>query len=132
MFVALPISTVAIGSMAYFLRQSVSPCVMWAGSNSASVHGNGSHGCREITGVGQTRLQAAVEKVAVPGVILIAAVLGVWGTARSRQTVVIVAGLLMLLEMIPTGFSVWPLALLAGIGFLVIANRMPERAASRP
>jgi hypothetical protein len=33
----------------------------------------------------------------------------------------------MLLETIPTLFSVLPLALLAGVGFLVVAYRMPHR-----
>ena len=42
-----------------------------------------------------------------------------------RQTIVIIAGCLMLLEIFPLALSVWPLALLAGVGLLVIAYRMP-------
>jgi len=62
--------------------------------------------------------------VAVQGVILAAAALAIWGAFRPRRQLVTVAGLLMLLEAIPTIFSVAPLALLAGVGFLVIAHRM--------
>lgn len=66
--------------------------------------------------------------VAVQGVILLGAGLGIWGAIRERQVAVLVAGLLMLLEVVPTLFSVFPLALLAGVGFLVIAYRMPAPA----
>lgn len=62
--------------------------------------------------------------VAVQGVILVAAAPGIWGAIRRRQQVVIVAGFPMLLEVIPTIFSVAPWALFAGVGFLVIACRM--------
>ena len=68
----------------------------------------------------------------VPGVILLAGVLGIWGTVRRREAVVVFAGVLMLLEMIPLGLTLWPLALLAGVGFLIIAYRMPDRVPSRP
>ncbi|MGA2133864.1 MAG: hypothetical protein ABSH50_16335 [Bryobacteraceae bacterium] len=128
--VALPIALVAIGSVAYFFSQIASPCVVWRGSG--SLPASASHSCRQITGQDETTLRAAAEAVAVQGVILLAAALGIWGAIRSRQTAVIIAGLLMLLEMIPTMFSVAPLALLAGVGFLVIAYRMPDHTASRP
>jgi len=75
-------------------------------------------------GDSRTRTQAALSTAAVQGVILVAAALGIWGTIRSRQAAVIVAGLLMLLEMIPTLFSAAPLALLAGAGFLLVAYHM--------
>jgi hypothetical protein len=61
----------------------------------------------------------------VQGVILLSAVLGVLGTVRSRQTMVILAGCLMILEVFLLVFSFWPLALLAGVGFLWTAYRMP-------
>jgi hypothetical protein len=64
--------------------------------------------------------------VAVQGVILLAAVLGIWGTLRARQWMVVLAGCLMILEAIPLMFSLWPLALLAGVGFFWTAYRMPS------
>jgi hypothetical protein len=72
----------------------------------------------------RTRTQAALSVVAVQGVILAAAALAIWGAIHTRQRLVIIAGLIMLLEIIPTLFSASPLVLLAGVGFLVIANRM--------
>ncbi len=75
----------------------------------------------------RTRTQAALGLVGVQGVILVAAILGIWGTVRARQTLVIAAGLLMLVEIIPTIFSASPLALLAGAGFLFVAYRLPAR-----
>ena len=128
--VALPISTFAIGSVASFSFELTSPCVLWP--DSGGYVASASHPCREVTGLGETRMRASIEAAAVPGMILMAAALGIWGAVRSRQAVVIVAGLLMVLEMIPTIFSVAPLALLAGVGFLVVAYRMPDRARSRP
>jgi hypothetical protein len=62
---------------------------------------------------------------AVQGVILLAAVLGIWGTVRSRQWMVVLAGCLMILEIFPTILSFFPLALLAGIGFFWTAYHMP-------
>lgn len=123
--VALPIAIAAIATMGYFFVQLTSPCVGWGGG---SFYGNASaqHGCKEIMVDSRTRTQAALLMVAVQGVILVAAALGIWGAVRSQQAAVIVAGLLMLLEMIPTIFSLAPLALLAGVGFLVIAYRMPN------
>jgi hypothetical protein len=56
----------------------------------------------------------------------LAAVLGIWGTLRARQWMVVLAGCLMILEAIPLMFSLWPLALLAGVGFFRTAYRMPS------
>jgi len=64
--------------------------------------------------------------VAVQGVILLAAVLGIWGTLRSRRWTVVLAGRPMVLEAFPLIFSFWPLALLAGAGFFRTAYRMPS------
>jgi uncharacterized protein YfaP (DUF2135 family) len=128
--VALPILIVTIASLAYFSAELTSPCVGWGGGNFYRSAGAREH-CVQYTVRSQTRAQAALTKAAVQGIILVAAALGIWGTARARQAVAIVAGLLMLLEMIPTLFSVSPLALLAGSGFLVVAYRMPDGRAAK-
>jgi len=65
------------------------------------------------------------------GGILLAAVLGIWGTVRLRQVAVVVAGLVMLLEAIPLLWSFAPLAFLAGIGLLVVAYRMENQTELR-
>jgi hypothetical protein len=122
---ALPISIVAIGSATFIFSDLVNPCVVWGASNSGSLYISANHPCKEGKGVGETRIRAGIMLVAVQGVILLAAVLGIWGTVRSRQWMVVLAGCLMILEVFPTVFSFWPLALLAGVGFLWTAYRMP-------
>jgi hypothetical protein len=123
--VALPISIVAIGSMAFTFSELLNPCVVWGASNSGSVYRSADRPCKEGKGVGETRMRAGFEMAAVPGVILLAAVLGVWGTIRSREWIVVLAGCLMILEVFPLVFSFWPLALLAGVGFFWTAHQMP-------
>lgn len=120
---ALPISVVAIGSAANIAGDLVNPCVVWGASNSASFDGTANDACKQGKGEGETRLRAVVTIVAVQGVILLAAVLGIWGTVRSRQWIVVLAGCLMIFEAFPLLFSFWPLALLAGVGFFWTAHR---------
>ena len=122
--VALPISIVAIVSLAYDVSQLASPCVGWGGGNVRA--STGASPCKQYTVDSRTRTQAARWLLGVQGGILLATALGIWGTVRSRQAMVIVAGLLILLEMIPLLFSFWPLALLAGAGLLLVACQMPD------
>jgi hypothetical protein len=122
---ALPVSITAIGSSTLVFRDLVNPCVIWAASDSVGLNITAHEPCKEVKGVGETRIRAGVMLVAVQGVILLAAGLGIWGTVRSRQWTVVLAGCLMILEVFPTIFSVWPLALLAGVGFFWTAYRMP-------
>ena len=77
--------------------------------------------CTQYGGEGETKAHAVLMLASVQGVILAAAALGIWGAIRSRRVALIAAGCAMLLEVFPTMFSVWPLALLAGVGFLVAA-----------
>lgn len=126
---ALPISLVAIASMAYCGAQLINPCVGWGGRPPTRVTAEST--CKAYTVDSRTRGQAALSAAGVQGVILLAAALAVWGTVRLRQRAVVCGGLLMLLETIPTLFSFSPLALFAGIGLLVVAYRMPNRTALR-
>lgn len=116
---ALPISVVAIGSAAYCFRGLANPCVIWAASSSRTVYTSLHAPCKEVRGVDETRARAAGMLLAVQGVILLAAGLGIWGTTHSRQWMVVLAACLMILEVFPTIFSVLPLALLAGLGFFL-------------
>jgi hypothetical protein len=77
--VALPISIVAIGSMAFTFSELLNPCVVWGASNSGSVYRSADRPCKEGKGVGETRMRAGFEMAVVPGVILLAAVLGSGG-----------------------------------------------------
>jgi len=125
--VALPVSLVAIASMAYCGAELVSPCVGWGGSPPARVTAKAT--CKVYSVDSRTRAQAVGSAAGVQGVILLAAALALWGTVHLRQHAVVGAGLLMLLEIIPTLFSLSPLALFAGVGLLVVAYRMPNQTA---
>ena len=120
--VVLPISAVAVGTLGWSVSQMFSPCVGWGGKPPAT-HGS----CRQYSVDSQTRTQAALWAALLQGVILLAAVLGVWGTVRLRQIAVIFAGLLMFLEAVPLLFSAAPLAVLASFGLLVVAYRMENQ-----
>jgi hypothetical protein len=124
----LPISAISFGSSIYIIGELTSPCVVWSGGN---IHaGAGAQTpmdpCTQHMGVGETRVHAVLMLASVQGVILAAAALGIWGAVRSRRVALIAAGCLMLLEVFPTVFSIWPLALLAGLGFLTVAYRVPD------
>ena len=125
--VALPISLVAIASLAYGGAKLVSPCVGWGGNPPAVVTAKAT--CKVYTLDSRTRAHAVVSAAGVQGVILLAAALALWGTVHLRQHAVVGAGLLMLLEIIPTLFSCSLLALFAGVGLLVVAYRMPNQTA---
>jgi hypothetical protein len=123
--VALPISLVAVGAILFHLSQSVNRCVSWGGA-----HPGADLPCVTETDESQTRVQAAVWLIAIAGPILLAAVLGIWGVARHHVKMTAIGAVLMILEVFPLAFSFWPLALLAGGGFLWIARRDFEPIAS--
>jgi hypothetical protein len=62
--VALPISIVAIGSMAFTFSELLNPCVVWGASNSGSVYRSADRPCKEGKGVGETRMRAGFEMAA--------------------------------------------------------------------
>src|ERR1022692_627406 len=131
--VALPISIVAIGSMAFTFSELLNPCVVWGASNSGSVYRSADRPCKEGKGVGETRMRAgfgdgSCSRRDPPG-----SGAGGLGTIRSREWIVVLAGCLMILEVFPLVFSFWPLALLAGVGFFWTAHQMPgDVTAKRP
>jgi hypothetical protein len=128
--VALPVSLVAIASMAYCGANLVSPCVGWGGKPPAVLTAKAT--CKVYTVDWRTRAQAVFSAAGVQGVILLAAALALWGTVHLRQLAVVGSALLMLLEIFPMLFSFAPLALFAGVGLFVVAYRMPNQMALPP
>ncbi len=118
LLVALPISVVGVGTAAHRINQLLDPCVEWGVGEAGGGYLGPHDPCGQRTGFGETRTQAYLTIAAVQGVMLLAAVLGVWGAARSRPKMMLLAGILTIFEMFPTAFSVWPLALLTGAGFI--------------
>lgn len=126
LLVTMPVALVAIGSAAHNIRQLLSPCVVW--SSDAPFSRTIPHDpCEEQTGRGETKIQACFTTAAIQGVILLAAALGIWGAACSRPWMMVLGGFLMILEMAPLVFSIWPLALLAGGGFLYMGVKVKDQ-----
>ena len=126
---AIPALLLAASSIGAQVSQFANPCVTWgAGENAAAVLTRDDL-CRQRTMMGETEQAAAVRIILVPGVLLLAAVLGIFGTARENWKLSLIAGSVLLLEAIPLALTVWPLPLLAGGAFLWAAaeDRHPLR-----
>lgn len=121
---ALPISLFALGAIVIEVRDQLDPCFVWGGGTSYHVNRESPCAGRVVHADVRTRTQAVVVTVAVPGVILIAAILGICGAARCQRQTLFIAACLMTLEAAPTVFSVMPLALVAGGGFAYLGNRI--------
>lgn len=127
---ALPVGAFAIGVITLNVIDQLNPCVTWAPN---STYSRSSHdSCREHTIRGDSRIQAATTMVVLPGVILVAAVLGIWAAARSWRRMMLIAACLMLFETIPLLIELWPapLALLAESGYISGVSDVGRRAPS--
>jgi hypothetical protein len=131
----LPITIVAICAIGIELRDFGDPCVHWGGGqNSGSgvvVHQLGQP-CEHGTVIGETKPGVLLRMAIVPGVILGAAVTGIWGVFRSWRKATAVAGFLMILEIFPLIFSFWPFAALSGVAFLWLSSRDSPATADTP
>ena len=115
--VALPVSILAVRATSIQVPDFFDLCIGWGGATPRTP-------CAVWSVMSETKLQAAVRTAAFPGVIVLAAVLGIWGVARSRRKMTLIGACLMLLEAIPLALTLWPLPLLvlAGGGFLWLAQ----------
>ncbi|MGA2184232.1 MAG: hypothetical protein ABSH47_14515 [Bryobacteraceae bacterium] len=115
--VALPVSILAVRAISLELPDFFNPCVGWGGASPES-------SCVQHTSLSETKMQAAVRTAAFPGVIVLAAVLGIWGVARSHRKMTLIGACLMLLEAPLLAMTIWPVPLLvlAGGGFLWLAQ----------
>ncbi|MGA3026087.1 MAG: hypothetical protein ABSF98_15065 [Bryobacteraceae bacterium] len=120
---ALPVCLVAVRAIGIEVSDFFDPCFSWAVPNPGTGFIRANDPCVEHSGTSETKIQAAVRTAGVSGVIILAAVLGIWGEARSRRKMTAIGACLMILEAIPLVFSVWPLPLLAGAGFIWLARR---------
>jgi hypothetical protein len=127
LLIALPISAVAIGTAARTVNELFDPCVSWGIGESGAGHIYPHDPCGTHTGYEKTRTQTCITLAAIQGVMLLAAVLGIWGAARSRPKIMLLAGIVMILEMIPTVFSAAPLAVLTGAGFIFMGIRLQNQ-----
>ncbi len=130
---ALPVSLMAIRAVTQDLNELSDPCVAWGvsdSSGSGSFHRRGNDACMQWSSHEETRTWAVTRMVGFPGVILLAAVLGIWGASCSLRRMMFLAAALMLFEALPLAMGLWgmPLALLAGGGFLYMGYRIWGKA----
>jgi hypothetical protein len=138
MLTSLPIGLVSVSALIREARDLLDPCLHWGeSSDSGSLMSlpppgaqPGSPCATRVSGTAETRQGSILRTFGVSGGILLAVALGIIGAARSRYNLVFLTGWSMFLA-IPILFSVWPLAFLAGAGFLWVANRLqPDVAAA--
>jgi len=114
----LPITLVAVRGIAVDVIGMFDPCTEWGGGDSGSFYHELHEPCKQYKINGETKTRAAIRLSLVPGLILLAATMGIWGVLRSRWRPSLFGGCVMMMEAIPLIFSVAPLALLAGAGLL--------------
>jgi len=133
---ALPIGLVAMRGVALEVRDLLDPCLQWGESNSGSSMipppgaQPGNPCSTRVSGTSETRQGSIIRTALVPGGILAAIALGVFGAARSQQRVAGIGAVLMLVEAVPLIFSVAPLAVLTGGVFLWVATRQQPAGAA--
>jgi len=122
-----PPAAVAIWSIGRTLSQMSNPCVRWDGGGrhgwSDSLGPNGP--CKSITVQGESKLRAATMGALIPGGVLLGAVLGMIGLAVSRRRLILAGAFLMLAETLAV-FTIAPLTLIAGLGFVILARQAPH------
>ncbi len=149
--ISLPMTVIAVRSIAIGFHRMTDPCIHWGNGHSSSgsltvaakivpveprtkVHSgivffppdkNVNDPCAGHIGyVGGTKIREALIMLIVPGGVILAIGLGLAGAGFARSNFLVAGGAVMLLETFPTIFSVAPLALLTGGAFLVLASRL--------
>jgi hypothetical protein len=125
--VAIPMAGVAVGTASHEIEQLNDPCATWGLGNSGSGYIHPHDPCSQRSGHSETKAEAYGVLAAVQGIILLAAVLAIWGAAGSRPKAMLLAGVLMVFESVPLVFSLWPLALLTGGGLIYLGISLQKR-----
>jgi hypothetical protein len=140
MLFALPVSLLAIHALTLDLSELSDPCIAWGASDSGGsdgLHWRGNDPCMQWSSHDESRAWAVTRMVGFPGLILLAAVVGIWAAACSLRRMMFLVAILMLFEAVPLAIGLWgmPLALLAGGGFLYTGYQIwneERRSASTP
>jgi len=124
-----PPAAVAIWSISQTLSQMSNPCVRWDGGGGPELSDplGPNDPCKSITVQGESKLRAATMCALIPGGVLLGAVVGMIGLAVSRRRLIVAGAFLMLAETLVV-FTIAPLTLIAGLGFLFLAQRVPHVA----
>ncbi len=133
---AIPIGAVAAGSLTVQAWQFLDPCVHWAPPGTSDGHGSKREGyflppgslpadsagpcSSRFTTIGQTKRQALTLMILVPGGLLMASVLAIFGVFTSKPRIIQWAALMLLVEVLPS-FSLAQLTLAEAILCLLAA-----------
>jgi hypothetical protein len=131
---ALPPVLLSLWSVNQSLTRFSDPCFQWGtpqssdGGYSMSATIAPGSPCRHMGGTSETKTEAIVKMVLVPGGILLASLLGLVGTLLSRPSVTVLGAGLMFLESAPLIFSFAFLTVFVSGLFLVAARQITELA----
>ena len=131
---AAPVAGIALWSISRTAFELGDPCAQWDQPSGQPVyaHIGPRDTCRQHSIHSESRTQAALRAAAVPGGLLLAAMLALAGTALSRRWMMFAAGSAMLVETLVV-FTIAPLTLIVGLGFLLLAGRVrPGVGQSKP
>jgi hypothetical protein len=121
--VSLPLGLVAVRAVAITAGQFFDPCFQWGnGGNSFSGTIRPGDPCRAQSGTSETKTQAVVRMLIVPGGILAGLALGILGVARGRAGPAVAGAVVVFLESAPLMFSFGPFAVLTSGAFLLLAR----------
>jgi hypothetical protein len=126
---AAPFAGIALWSIGRTAGDLLDPCATWdPPDQSVSVRIGPHDTCRARNVHVESKARSIMRAAIVPGGMLIASVVAITGVLRSRRRLIIAAGIGMLAETIVV-FTIAPLTLIAGTGFLLIATRVSARSA---
>jgi hypothetical protein len=122
---AAPAAGICIWSIGKTVMELADPCATWdyPADRPVYLHVGPHDVCREPSVHVESRASAIARSAIFPGGVLTAAILAVAGAALLRRRWMIAAGVGMLLETIVV-FTIAPLTLVAGVSFLLLANRV--------
>lgn len=127
---AAPLAAIAIWSIGSTAVDLLDPCARWdyPTDQPVSVRIGPHDPCRARNVHVESKVRSITRAAIVPGGVLIASLLAIIGVLRSCRRLIVAAGIGMLAETIVV-FTIAPLTLLAGTGFLLIATRVSARSA---
>src|SRR5579863_8515935 len=127
---SLPTAILGVRAIAITAPQFSDPCFEWGSGNGNSGAFSGSlragDPCRSRGGTSETKRQAVARMLLIPGGMLAAIVLGIFGVVRPRLVFAVAGAVVMFLESIALamGMSIGLLATALAGGAFLLAGRM--------
>lgn len=125
---AAPVGGIALWSIGRTASDFADPCATWNYPTGEAVRVGPHDTCRQRAVHTESMARSIIRAAIVPGGVLLASVLAIAGVLRSRRRLMIAAGIGMLAETIVV-FTIAPLTLIAGVGFLLLSRGVSTRTA---